>query len=510
MSRFGLGLAIAMFAASLPARADDLPDAAAILAHVRAATGPDVPAYHETIDETSTGLVEHVVVAHAGGDERRESDVGALHAASGISGGRRWRQNFNGETIFESPDPGVAKTDAFVATVERTADPPDGYVLSSLDARGYGTKRYVDSATWRVVRSESIRAAATTIARYDDFRTVAGRTFAFEESIDDGRAEDARVVRVTRFDAGAVAPREVAIPGSRRTFVEFPLGTTTVDLPVRYEAGRFIVHVTVGSRGLDLMLDSGSAGIVLDEGVVRELGLPTFGSFSNAANAGRFRETFALVPRMDVGALTMRDVAIGTVPALSIRGFSKDYRVVGLLGFDFIDAVRLKLDYVARKVTATDPSVAAPPDDPTSFALPVRLGSGTPLVDATVNGALGERFILDTGAVGSLVLFDRFVRRNATALVDEGGGENRDLPLRGVGGPIAIRPLQIRTIGFGPAALHDYVVYAITDRRAYDDGADGSIGPDVLHLFDVTFDYAHGDVRFDYNAIGRQFLSPSP
>jgi hypothetical protein len=203
---------------------------------------------------------------------------------------------------------------------------------------------------------------------------------------------------------------------------------------------------------------------------------------------------------MRVGDLALHDVVVDTVPSLEGRSELGDYKVVGLLGFDFIADVALKLDYLNAAVTASVPAGFAPPVDANGFAVDLRLDDAEPVTSITVNGAKSDDFLIDTGAYGSLIFFDRFARRHRTALVDEGGGAHRDIQLSGIGGELAIKPYQLKLVNIGGVNFHDFVAYAVQNRDAYDDGFDGTIGPSFLQLFDIYFDYAHAKAYFIFNA----------
>jgi hypothetical protein len=486
---------------AVPAVADELPTAAAIRAHVAAAAGPEPASYRETVDEVQGGERDRTVTIYRGDDYFETDEQGPAKTAYGEYHGQRWRQNENGETILEPRDPSKASADEYGETVTRISTPVDGYVLSSLDAGGLGTKEYVDRSTWRIVREDDIRAAQTTVTLYDDFRTVAGHTFAAHESSSDGIPLDSTDSRVD-IEAIAFTDRDLAIPASSASFVEFPAGKNVVDLPVHLDHNRFLVRVTIGGRGLDLQLDSGSAGISIEDGIVDQLRLTRFGAFSNAANAGRFEESHAIVPEMKIGELTLRNVFIGTVPKFDETRFMSTSRIVGLLGFDFIYAMPLKLDYYDGTVTAYAPSAFTPP--PTQegqFALDIRLRGGEPLVDVAIDGVVGERFIIDTGADDRLLIFDYFARRHASAIVDEGGGgQLRDDTQRvGIGGEFSTRPVQLASVRFGPVNFTDFLTQVVTQRGVYDYNDDGLVGAGFLYIFDVTFDYAHGKAYFAFH-----------
>ena len=77
------------------------------------------------------------------------------------------------------------------------------------------------------------------------------------------------------------------------------------------------------------------------------------------------------------------------------------------------------------------------------------------MTDVTINGALGERFILDTGGVGTFLIFDYFARRYPEALKDKGeGARSRPVVFRGIGGAFETRPYQIAELKLGEHSLH--------------------------------------------------------
>jgi predicted aspartyl protease len=486
---------------AVPAIAEELPTAAAIRAHIETAVGPEPASYRKVVDETEAGERDRTVTIYRGDDYLETDEQGPSKTSKGRYHGQRWRQNENGETILEPPDRAETSVNSYAETVERISAPVDGYVLSSLDVEGRGTKEYVDRATWRIVRKDDIRAAQTTITLYDDFRTIGGYTFAAHESSSDGVAVDSTDSRVGIVPVPPT-DSDLAIPASSASFVEFPAGKKVVVLPVHVDGNRFIVRVNIGGRGLDMQLDSGAGDISIEDGIVDQLRLARFGAYSNAANAGRFEESHAIVPEMKIGELTLRNVFISTVPKFDETRFMSTTRIVGLLGFDFIDAMTLKLDYYDEKLTAYAPGAfTEPPTQEGQFDLDIRLRGNVPIVDVDIDGVRGDRFIIDTGADDRLLIFDYFARRHPTAIVDEGGGGQvrDDTQMRGIGGEFSTRPVQLASVRFGPVNFTDFLTHVVTQRGVYDYNDDGLFGAGFLYIFDVTFDYAHGKAYFAFH-----------
>jgi clan AA aspartic protease (TIGR02281 family) len=486
------------------ARADEpLPDLAAVRARVKAAAIKPA-AWRETIVSTSTdGLTTTVQNLHKGDDWRDIVERGPFHTEQGSIKGQAWHQNDNGQSVVDEPDPGHAAPEKTTTTLTRVNTPVEAYVVAELNAHGWGEKEYVDPATWLIVRDEEIGASGVVVTSYDDIRPDAGRTFAHHWTTKSDYSRTTRESRVTAYGADDVSAAEVAMPPNRRDLVTFPAGVTSAALPAKFGRDHVFVRVTVNGRGLDFLLDTGASGITLDNDVARQLGLTAYGTHS-AITAGRYTTARTIVPEMHVGQLVMKDVAVQLVP----DGTSEEFgvRTVGLLGFDFLAELGVTIDYEHERVTAVPEPLYAVPAEKHVIPIDVRIGDGSPLVSVTVNGALGERFTIDTGGPGTFMIFDSFARKHPEALHDEGGGgeEARGMRFTGIGGAIKTQPYQIKSLKFGPISFQDYVGYRVMSASSYEGEDDGIIGVDFLKLFTVGLDYANSRLYLVPNIYGRR------
>ncbi|HEY6236494.1 MAG TPA: aspartyl protease family protein, partial [Candidatus Elarobacter sp.] len=243
----------------------------------------------------------------------------------------------------------------------------------------------------------------------------------------------------------------------------------------------------------------------IDSGVARQLGLHAYAERS-AVTAQRYTTARTIVPEMHIGELVMRDVAVQMIP--DSDEVEPGYKAVGLLGFDFLSELGVTIDYEKKQVTAVrEPDYVVPKGNHV-IALDVRIGDGSPYVNVKINGALSERFILDTGHAGTFMIFDAFARKHPEALVDKGGGGDlRNMEWYGVGGAIETRPYQLASVKVGALNFVDFVGYRVTNDRSYDFGSDdGVIGSDFLRLFTVGLDYAGGHVYLVPNTAGRKAM----
>jgi predicted aspartyl protease len=501
-------LAAVLVALPTLARAGDaLPSAAEIRANVRAAEHAP-SAYRETIVTTSsdgTQTTEQLLVR--GPDERTIDDSPPFHAEAGVVHGERWAQDENGITLDDRADPGQAKKEPFTTTVTRVRAPADAYAVATLDAKGFGRKEIVDAASWHVLRRERIVATGTVTTTYEDVREDQGRVFAHRWHVDNGVAQTITDARVTEYVPRAVSDAELARPPSRRALVAFPDGVNSVDLPADF-ADHVYVPVRVGGTDVEFVLDSGASGIVVDAGVAKRAGLRLYGEHAHVV-AGRATYARAVAPELRVGPLAMRDVTVGVIP-LGWTG-KRGARIGGLLGFDFLAQLGVTIDYEHRRVTVVPDTAYVPPPGPQTTALTARFGRGIPLVTASFDGAVAERMGLDTGANGSFLLFDYFMRANPSALPDGPvAGFGDPGAHTGVGGAFSTSPVLVGSLQLGSFALPAIVGSRVTSERSYAQDIDGVIGAQVLRWFTVGFDYAHERVYLTPNAEGRAKLGLAP
>jgi predicted aspartyl protease len=497
----GAAIAVLFAPQAVPVAADTAPEPAVLRERIRASGGPIPDSWRET-DETvssdGTTTIEHDY--RRGKDFRYTFDTGPFHTERGVNGGRLWHMNDNGQVIVDQPDPGNATREVTTTTVESIHTPVEGYAIATLNAQGHGQKEYVDGTTWRVVRREQLTTNGTIVTTLDDVRADHGRTFAHHLHVENGYANTTSDLRVVDYAPDDVPASEVAISVPRRSLVTFPPGAGAVELPARFGPSHILVRVEIGGRGLDFVLDSGAGTITIDSDVARDLGLKEYGKHS-AVTAGRYTTARTVVPEMRIGSLVMHDVAIQVVP----HGWQTEPHVkeVGLLGFDFLAELGVTIDYEHKRVTVVPGSAYVPPNDPATIPLDVRVGGGQPRASVAVNGALGERFIIDTGGVGTFFIFDYFARRHPEALRDRGGGGAQRLrTLTGIGGTFEVEPYQIESVKLASVNFTDFVGYRVKG-SSYAQNDDGIVGVDFLRLFTIGFDYGKSRLYLVPNASGR-------
>lgn len=497
--------------------------AAFVRSNGRPARGTEVRARSWTI--AAFGLAGTSSQIADGDDDRTTITLGPFTESRGAYGGKRWRQNANGLTVAVT---GVHQRDAVddraldqaertgqaagVALLGETKSPVDAYVVQVDPLGGRREWLYFEAASGRLVRKEAIVVDRRVVTTFDDFRTTDGITQAWHYRMDDGRPANVEDWHQTTERAmPPAAATQLVPPAGRGSIVGFGAATGPVRLPARLINGKIVVRVDVANRGLDFLLDSGASNIVFDERLVKALGLSTYGR-SVRSTAGSYQESAALVPEMQVGELTMRSVAVTSLPFENRP--ANGTMVVGLLGFDFLDSVVLRIDYEHGTLDAF-PASNPPQIPPTAVELPAALDDGVPDVRAKVGGTQADHFILDTGATSG-VIFSSFADAHADAVRDRGLGTQllNAHPFQfagGVGGTLHVTPTQVASFGVADSQFENFLAYIVRGNRSYEgEDEDGLLGYDYLKYFTVYLDYRRERVLLVRNSVPYQPLSLAP
>jgi len=483
--------------AALPLRATD------ILAREKAADRAALPA-SEIQDWTFTrgGLTgtEHIVRR---GDDSTDTTVeGPFTTRRGTLGGKAWHQNENGYTIIDVAEPSQAAHAIAQSVTDDAA--ARRYVVSQTLSSGLVERTFYDDADLVVVRREYERGGRVFHLDYSDFRPSPGgrrRAWAEHGADDRGNVYEAKLTADT--SGAPIDDATLAIPPDTRTLVEFPAGQDQVHLPASVDFGRIHVTVTVNGYPLTFLLDSGASGIFINPEAAKEIGLRSYGS-SAMTVAGTFAFTRVIAPTVQVGAITMHDVVMGTVPLDSWE--TQNDRVVGLLGYDFIAGAALRITYgdelTSGQVDAIRPDVFTAPPLATA-TMPVRLNQQVPVVHVEIGDAASDDFIVDTGAEAPIILFERFVKAHPAAVADRGIGTGFDpdqSAVFGVGGRVPIMPLRLSSFRFADLDFKNFIVLRAANPGAFGDNRDdGLLGALFLRYFTLYIDYPHGKLYFEPN-----------
>src|SRR5580704_15460918 len=314
----------------------------------------------------------------AGDDYRDDTLFGTLHEADGSYHGTDWNQDYNGYTIVESGVharagagrdalAGAAAATKFPSSIALLGESPghNAYIVAYLPPHRTATYYFFDRTTFALIRSEHTIDGIRLTTDYDDFRPLGGRIVAWHERESDGRPFNDQERTLQSFTTSPTADdAALQVPADARA--PLTLAQPSVKLPARIADDRIMVTVLIGGRKVNLQLDSGASGILLDRSIVDALKLPTFGK-STEATAGTYTAAMARIPTLDAGGATLHDVVVETAPFVNWQ--DEKTPIAGLLGFDFMAGCVLKVDYAAGTVEALAPDGFMPPPNATTIPI---------------------------------------------------------------------------------------------------------------------------------------------
>jgi hypothetical protein len=426
-------------------------------------------------------------VSRLGKDERDITLLGPLFFEAGIHHGTRWQQTRNGITYTyggvhdardaRSENAWLTDTEPREVRLIGESVPLNAYVIEIDPPGGRHEWRFLDKRTGNVMRREYIEKGRRYTIAFDDYRTFDGIPEPSRVRTADSLGNERDLELLSRTLDLTPDPRDVDIAPSRRTLVEFPAGVTNVHLPVREINRLSVVKVRIGLKDYDFLLDSGAAGIVIDPSIVDDAHLETYGS-RVGATIGTFSETTSIVPLMTIGTLRMRSV-VARVVSVPFHLDEKTH-IAGLLGFDFFLDTVVHVDLDHGIANAIAPASFKPPAD--AAVIPLALDDRTPVVRARADSVTG-RVVLDTGANRS-VFTPPFASRADVAF----DPATAVAQFRGLGGMGTAETVRLKSFDIAALPLFDPVV-DVSNANLGSEDIDGTAGTDLLHAYDLFFDY---------------------
>jgi hypothetical protein len=290
--------------------------------------------------------------------------------------------------------------------------------------------------------------------------------------------------------AMALVEKDSTIAVTPRGAVRFPGGKTSVQFPFELLANGIFLQLYVNNKGpLTFALDTGSFNSIVASEIAGQLGIKTAGTSQGLGSGTTF--TTSEIPSLDF--LLPGDLALSTTrgAAISLVNLSAliARRFDGILGFDVLEQLVVKIDYQRRLITLIDPAHFEYKG--AAATMPFTLWSNyDPQIEGEILIAdqwMPVKIVLDTGA-GGTTLTTPFVKAHGlTELmktlqspdVGAGGGESVKWTARGqrlrIGSLSIEEPLlALSTDIVGSLALATF---------------DVNLGGNILRDFTVIIDY---------------------
>lgn len=348
---------------------------------------------------------------------------------------------------------------------------------------------YYDQATGYPILSHQTLDELPAETRFSDFRSVGGIMWPFHSSMTTVGAplqidfEYQEILVNQPVDPDLFCMKTITVIN-----FSFPDNVKQTLVPAKYVGGHLYVEVRFGQRTVWMILDSGASATMIDQALVRQLGLKTKGSLPAKGMGGYIEIELFRIDSMRVGELEIYDVVVGAVELSNLAGaLDEDLEFGGVLGYDFLSRFPILIDYQSPRITVFRPGDFRPPTG--GAEIPFHLTLQVPTIRASLAGVVGN-FIIDLGNPFGLLVHHRFTAANRldTLLSNV---EPLGMTVGGVGGQVDGRSALASSFSLGEVVLTSLRVILMDEQAglAASTELDGNIGNLILEGFRVLFDY---------------------
>jgi len=378
----------------------------------------------------------------------------------------------------------------------------DEYVLRLQPEGGNAVTVYLDQQTGLPSREESAGPLGTRIVSFSDWREFSGIQIPGTIRQSNGDPKYEAVIRTEQVEINAPVPAGLfQKPGESALPVRFTTGAREAVIPVQIYAEHVLVPVRVnGGEPGWFFLDSGASASMVSKAWAEKIALASSGAMRGGGAAGSAGVAFSKSVVLNLPGIDIPVVTMGVMDfSAGLPMFGRRWE--GLLGYDILSRVVVRVDYEHQKVTIYDPAAFVAP--PGATRLPVTFSGTAALVPARIlfpgRAPVDIEGFVDSGASG-LTLSTPFTNANH---VMEAVPKRVTSSAYGAGGESTRFAGRIAGLELGPHLLPEPVATFSTDTT---EGLLASpeigalIGGEILQRFTVTFDFPHHQIFIEPNS----------
>ena len=326
------------------------------------------------------------------------------------------------------------------------------------------------------------------------YRFYASEAWALEKNYAEQRKQIEEYIALNPSDPDRLAEAKAGLEmlkalGNDVASVDAPQNPAPI--PLRKSLNLVFARVMINGRGpYEFAVDTGASQIVLSEKLAGDLGLTPVTStiMHGVGGGGKIDTKLYSVKEMTIGDVKIKNVPVGTFNDPLVSQLADGIFSTAVLS-DFI----LTVNYPGNQLEISRKRPAA---NPASEVLPAWYFSNLLLVPVQVNGQHRGNFIVDTGAVTTVISHNMA----ATLGVDEKTpGAKIDLGIAGVGGFEGV-VLRVPNVTFKTAKNSETFPQVVSINlkemsKMIGTEVAGVIGFDFLDEYKLTLDYYAAEVR---------------
>jgi predicted aspartyl protease len=457
------------------------------------------------------------------GESRTVLDIsGAIHQVTVFDGKQGWAMDVSGAVhdlsagnLRSAVSGAYEATDSFlfpgrlpgtVAFVGRDAS-QSAYVVRLEPQGGNPVTVFLDENTFLPKQEETAGPLGNTrTITISSWREVAGIKMPARTVQSTGDPKFDMVIATEEVEINAPLAADLfAKPAETAAQVHFTNAAHQALIPVEVYAQHIFVPVRVnGTDAAWFFLDSGAGTSVVTKAWADKIGLASAGAMRAVGAAGATSLALAKTVVLGLPGVELALPGVTVLDAAALPQLGRTWE--GLLGYDVLSRLVVRIDYERKEITVIDPSSFVPAEH--ASALPLTFLGNWPLVPAKILLPTGEpiesKCFIDTGA-GGLMLSTPFANANRIA---DAVNQTTSSSIYGTSGESKRISARIAGLQLGPYLLRNPMAGFSLDAK---EGALASpdigaiIGGEILERFTVTFDYPHHRILLEPNS---RFTAP--
>lgn len=345
------------------------------------------------------------------------------------------------------------------------------------------TTRLLRTVSWSIYGDENR-------VEFDDYRDVGGILYPhWIRIIEDGGLTDIRVSTVAAASQSAVDACGSGVPRPRDTYFNLEIPPS---VPSAITNQGLLVKPRVdGCDDAWFILDTGTSCNVIDRHYANDLRMGIRGKGRAVGVGGTSDIVFRQGAVLTLGPVAMVD-PVFVEGEYSYRSKTAEYRIGGILGFDFLARCVAEVDIVSATVSIHRPDEYV--NDRANWEAIV-FATDVPALECTMAGDLSGIFYIDSGYSGNVTFHKGYVGEHG--LLE--GRELEPVKLGGYGGDVAAYRSEIDWFELaGKRFARPVIILACSDKGASSDRVTaGTVGGGLLAQFEMMIlDYPGGRIGF--------------
>jgi len=453
---------------------------------------------------------------------RQEIDLGIIKQAEGDNGEFSWIVDHNNKLLIHKDERSVKERQVRLLLAEYhhlnrdsenfslayegtdTVAEATSYVVQITNSINDNIlTQFIDTSSFLLLKSVEVSPDQEQHTTYSDYHKADGIMIAFQQRMTvypTGMVERMQIVEVAHnidIDPALYEPPEVDVEDFR-----FTNGKSAEDIPFHYIEDHIFLPLTVGGRTRLWILDSGAGLTCFEKKFADELGLEPQGHIKGQGAGGLVDISLVTMPAYNIPGLEFDEQTVAVIDIEWLFRRWMGLEVAGILGYDFLSRLVLKVDYANELVSFYHPDsfqysgggtiIDAPISQSNMFHLPL-----------TVDGKYSGLWHLDLGAGG---MGFRYQFAAEHGFLDRHGVQRLGA---GAGGRVYNYMVQFKTIEFAGYTVNNSLISMPAvggEGPSFGGGLIGHIGNTLLRHFVLYLDYGRGQVIVEKgNNFGKDF-----